>query len=90
MYLGGAVGTGEIIETATGPYEKIAVAPELIEAVPGPGHAAVSGWTPEQQLAAQNLALEFTASELVDSIVLDGGEAAVDEWWATRALTRQS
>lgn len=78
---GDVVGSGEMVTTPSGTYEKII----LSENSPAYEYAAElhdrsSGWTVEEAIAGQKLAVDYVTQEFLDSTALEGGDAEFRRW----------
>lgn len=78
---GHAAGTGQKVETATGPYETLTAAAssnlinfEYASTLMG------TAWTKEDGAAAQKVAVDFVFKEFLDSTTLEGGPAEFEAW----------
>jgi hypothetical protein len=84
------VGSGEKVQTDSGSYEKIILNPDAPAYKFSAVHADTPemhelGWTPEDGAAGQRFAVDYMAKEFIDSIALEGSDAAFQEWYANNA-----
>jgi hypothetical protein len=80
---GDAVGSGEMVTTPSGTYEKI----KLSEKDPAYEYKPLAhedswGWTVLEATAAQKLAVDYMTQEFLDSTALEGGDSEFSSWHA--------
>jgi hypothetical protein len=85
---GEAVGSGEMVTTPSGTYERI----KLHEGSPAYDYAWLTrrhrdawGWTVPEAAGAQKLAVDYVTQEFLDSTALEGGDAEFSTWHASNA-----
>ncbi|WP_354214768.1 hypothetical protein [Arthrobacter sp. UYCo732] len=80
---GDAVGSGEMVTTPSGTYERI----KLSEKDPAYNYAPLAhrdawGWMIPEATAAQKLAVDYMTQEFLDSAALEGGDTEFSSWHA--------
>jgi hypothetical protein len=82
---GDVTGTGETMGVTDGVYETITVDKDSAlnvfnEGKPIPADLEAHGWTQEDGVAGQKLAVDYMVKEFFDSMALEGGPAEFETW----------
>jgi hypothetical protein len=79
------IGSGEMITTNTGSYERILAAEDSTlykynEGKGNPDYMQAAGWTEEDGLASQKVVTNYMVQEFIDSSALETGDTGLQEW----------